>query len=381
VTARDEVAGLPGGTAKALAASAAPVYAARPGDVRDLATRLDDAAEKCQTSLTTVGGGTRELDGAWEGPSADGFVAYLTTFAAAADSVRGALGDAAGDLTTAAQALDDARGGLETVFSGLAGEARTTLAGLTGRPDGERAAAVDALAAQFTDRVTTQLTAASDALGTARTALVGRFDAISPSFTTMADPAAQPTGWVPAPRTLPTQVTPASTAPVTTQPAPASGAHHGGGGGGGATDHGGSDHGGGGYSGGLGSSGGPPAGPPPGDVDAWIRQAIEILRANGIPVTEDNIDEIWTIIQKESGGDPNAINLWDSNAAKGIPSKGLMQCIDPTFNAHALPGHTNIWNPVDNIIAGVRYTFDRYGGFEGHPGLRSMAGGGGYQGY
>ncbi len=71
----------------------------------------------------------------------------------------------------------------------------------------------------------------------------------------------------------------------------------------------------------------------------------------------------------------------NSNAAKGTPSKGLMQCIDPTFQAHALPGHGDIYDPVDNIIAGVRYTFDRYGGFEGHPGLKSMASGGGYQGY
>jgi WXG100 family type VII secretion target len=71
----------------------------------------------------------------------------------------------------------------------------------------------------------------------------------------------------------------------------------------------------------------------------------------------------------------------NSNAAAGHPSKGLMQCIDSTFNAHKLPGHDNIYNPVDNIIAGVRYTFDRYGGFAGHPGLKAMAHGGGYQGY
>jgi len=152
-----------------------------------------------------------------------------------------------------------------------------------------------------------------------------------------------------------------------------SGGGGGGGGGGGAGGAGG---------GGLGPSGGPPSGgPPPGNVEQWIREAIKILQANGVPVTEDNIDEIWTIIEKESGGNPHAINDWDSNAAKGTPSKGLMQCIDPTFQAHKLPGHDDIYNPVDNIIAGVRYTFDRYGGFEGHPGLKSMAGGGGYQGY
>lgn len=71
----------------------------------------------------------------------------------------------------------------------------------------------------------------------------------------------------------------------------------------------------------------------------------------------------------------------NSNAAAGHPSKGIMQCIDSTFQAHKLPGHGDIWDPVDNIIAGVRYTFDRYGGFANHPGLESMSSGGGYQGY
>jgi soluble lytic murein transglycosylase-like protein len=116
-------------------------------------------------------------------------------------------------------------------------------------------------------------------------------------------------------------------------------------------------------------------------VEGWIREAITILAANGTAIDESSVDAIYTIIQKESGGNPNAVNNWDSNAAKGTPSKGLMQTIDSTFNAHALPGHKDIFNPVDNIIAGVRYTYDRYGGFEGHPGLASINVGGGYQGY
>lgn len=33
------------------------------------------------------------------------------------------------------------------------------------------------------------------------------------------------------------------------------------------------------------------------------------------------------IILKESNGNPNAINNWDSNAAAGNPSEGLMQVI------------------------------------------------------
>lgn len=153
----------------------------------------------------------------------------------------------------------------------------------------------------------------------------------------------------------------------------------GGGGAGGGAD--GDVAGGGGTGGGGGASGGPPSGSPSGDVEQWIKKAIKILQDNGVPVTEDNIDDIWQIIDHESGGDPKAMNDWDSNAAAGHPSKGLMQTIDSTFESNKLAGHGDIWNPVDNIIAGVKYTFDRYGGFENHPGLASMDSGGGYQGY
>jgi hypothetical protein len=136
--------------------------------------------------------------------------------------------------------------------------------------------------------------------------------------------------------------------------------------------------------GGYGSSGPPPSGSgpaPQGQVADWIREAIEILKAQGYPVDKMNPNDIWMIIQHESGGDPNAINNWDSNAARGTPSKGLMQTIDPTFNAHALPGHTNIYNPVDNIIAGVRYAIDRYGSVSNVPGVVGVNTGSGYRGY
>jgi SLT domain-containing protein len=132
----------------------------------------------------------------------------------------------------------------------------------------------------------------------------------------------------------------------------------------------------------MGPSGGPPAGgPPPGNVQEWIKQAIEILRQNGVNVSEADAQRIWQIIQHESGGNPQAINNWDSNAAKGTPSKGLMQCIDPTFNSYKIPGHGDIWNPVDNICAGVNYAISRYGSLGNVPGIKATAGGGSYVGY
>jgi SLT domain-containing protein len=66
-------------------------------------------------------------------------------------------------------------------------------------------------------------------------------------------------------------------------------------------------------------------------------------------------------LQQESGGNPRAQNNSDINARRGTPSKGLMQVIDPTFRAYAMPGHNDIWNPLDNILASMRYAMSRYG--------------------
>jgi hypothetical protein len=155
----------------------------------------------------------------------------------------------------------------------------------------------------------------------------------------------------------------------------------GGGGGGGGKNGGGGGGGGGGEHRGYGPSGGPPMQRPSGKVADWINQAIQVLRENGINLGPNDASYIATIIQYESGGNPNSINLWDSNYDAGHPSKGLMQTIDGTFNAHALPGHTNVWNPVDNIVAGTRYALERYHSLANVPGIRNLLNGGKYVGY
>jgi SLT domain-containing protein len=76
-------------------------------------------------------------------------------------------------------------------------------------------------------------------------------------------------------------------------------------------------------------------------------------------------------MQTESGGNPRAINRWDSNAKKGTPSKGLMQVIDPTFKSNARKGYDkNIYDPMSNILASIRYAVSRYGSlakaYQGH---------------
>jgi hypothetical protein len=118
-----------------------------------------------------------------------------------------------------------------------------------------------------------------------------------------------------------------------------------------------------------------------GQVGKWIAEAQTILKQHGIPLSKMNARDINIIIQHESSGNPNAVNNWDSNAAAGHPSEGLMQTIGPTFDSYKLPGHGKILNPVDNIIAGVRYAISRYGSISNVPGVRAVHAGGAYVGY
>jgi hypothetical protein len=69
------------------------------------------------------------------------------------------------------------------------------------------------------------------------------------------------------------------------------------------------------------------------------------------------------IIMRESTGNPDAVNGWDSNAAAGTPSKGLMQLIDTTFRNAVLPSLADkgIFDPVANITAGVRTMIANHG--------------------
>lgn len=108
----------------------------------------------------------------------------------------------------------------------------------------------------------------------------------------------------------------------------------------------------------------------------WIQAAMAITGTN--PAF---LGGLMTIAKKESGFNPRAINLWDINAKRGIPSKGLFQTIDPTFNQHKMPGMNDIYNPIHNAVAAIRYMNSRYGGIGNVPGLRNMASGKGYVGY
>lgn len=96
-------------------------------------------------------------------------------------------------------------------------------------------------------------------------------------------------------------------------------------------------------------------------VARWRNIAIQALKMEG-QYSPSNLNALLHQMTTESNGNPKAINLWDPNAMKGTPSKGLMQVIDPTFRAYARPGfNKNIYDPLSNILASIRYTLATYG--------------------
>ncbi|WP_037674384.1 transglycosylase SLT domain-containing protein [Streptomyces griseus] len=100
----------------------------------------------------------------------------------------------------------------------------------------------------------------------------------------------------------------------------------------------------------------------PNNLDGWIRASLAIMAERNIP---GSYDGIYRNIMRESSGNPNAINLWDSNAAAGTPSKGLLQVIDPTFQAYHVPGTSfDPYDPIANITAACNYAAARYGSID-----------------
>ncbi|MGW7927596.1 peptidoglycan DD-metalloendopeptidase family protein [Staphylococcus xylosus] len=87
-----------------------------------------------------------------------------------------------------------------------------------------------------------------------------------------------------------------------------------------------------------------------GKYGSTIKQALGMA---GLPQTAQYIKAWQSQARTESTFNPRAKN--PSGAS------GLVQVKPGTFNQYKLPGHGNIWNPLDNLIAGMRYAKSRYG--------------------
>lgn len=101
-----------------------------------------------------------------------------------------------------------------------------------------------------------------------------------------------------------------------------------------------------------------------GGVERWRSLVLQVLKELGQPASW--ADTVLRRMNQESGGNPNAINNWDSNAKAGMPSQGLMQTIPGTFNAYVGPYRSRgITDPLANIYAGCNYAIHRYGSLAG----------------
>jgi SLT domain-containing protein/phage-related protein len=97
-----------------------------------------------------------------------------------------------------------------------------------------------------------------------------------------------------------------------------------------------------------------------GGAAQWESVILQVLGELG--QSADLLGAVERRINFESGGNPNAINLTDSNAQAGHPSQGLMQTIPSTFAAYAGPyAGAGITDPHANIYAGLNYAIHRYG--------------------
>jgi hypothetical protein len=92
----------------------------------------------------------------------------------------------------------------------------------------------------------------------------------------------------------------------------------------------------------------------------WRGIVTQVVAQLGQPASA--VGAVLRRIQFESGGNPRAINLTDSNARAGHPSRGLMQTIPTTFAAYAGPYRgRGIYDPLANIYAGSNYAIHTYG--------------------
>ena len=99
---------------------------------------------------------------------------------------------------------------------------------------------------------------------------------------------------------------------------------------------------------------------------------VEALRLTREPMSW--LSWLKLLASRESSDNPRAVGY---ESVAGAHAEGLMQMLPSTFVAHALPHRANIWNPVDNAVAAIRYIAGRYGSPARIPGLAT----GDYEGY
>jgi uncharacterized protein YukE len=329
MAASDDVAALPGG--QDLAAIAAEV-SGNPAALRAIASAWAHAASGCEQQTTAVNRAAAAAGHDWKGSAEQEFEFVMSQFSASSRHEQECLRAGAKALDAAADALAEAQTTVEGICERLYTESNVMVREYEmGGGEGN----VSAMTAQLT----------ADATGQARTAAATAEHALSHASATLSKVLSDIKGGGAFSR-LYVPTSKGFTPPVSVKS--------------------------------FGS--GVPA--PSSQIVAWISEAASVLEAHGTPASKINPEDIWIIIYHESSGNPKTVNTWDINAQEGHPSIGLMQVIQPTFNTNKLSGYDDIRNPVDNIIAGVRYALSTYhGSLSNVPGVVAVRNGQPYVGY
>lgn len=95
-------------------------------------------------------------------------------------------------------------------------------------------------------------------------------------------------------------------------------------------------------------------------VERWRPYVIRAL--DMLHLSSSLVDRVLRQIQTESGGNPHAKQPGaDPDGDGSGPAMGLMQTKRSTFNKYKLPGHGDLWNGFDDLLAGLNYARHRYG--------------------
>lgn len=96
-----------------------------------------------------------------------------------------------------------------------------------------------------------------------------------------------------------------------------------------------------------------------GNVTEWLKAAIGIT---GVP--DDWMKGLQKLVMFESGGNPMARNpeaVRGPNGENYGHATGLLQMLPGTFGQYAMKNMRDIFNPIHNAVASIRYILDTYG--------------------